>query len=216
MAPRIRPRGAARASARRRIRSRARPATTSRSTSRSPRRRPGHVLVASVGTEPERGYWGEVLTTGAEARGIVGLVIDGGVRDVDRARGARLPGVLVDDRVARRDEAAPGPRRRPRRSSVTSIVHAGRLDRRRRRRRHRRAPRAPRRRARGRSGRARPRKRGSSRSCAPAARPSSCSALDTQADHPRLTRALASEHHDRAQHLAALHLVERVPPPRRG
>ena len=24
-----------------------------------------HVLVASVGAEPERGYWGEVLTTGA-------------------------------------------------------------------------------------------------------------------------------------------------------
>ena len=42
----------------------------------------GHVLVASVGAEPERGYWGEVLTTGAEARGIAGLVIDGGVRDV--------------------------------------------------------------------------------------------------------------------------------------
>jgi len=42
----------------------------------------GSVLVASVGAEPEHGYWGEVLTTGAEARGIVGLVIDGGVRDV--------------------------------------------------------------------------------------------------------------------------------------
>src|SRR6185503_19351452 len=41
----------------------------------------GSVLVASVGDEPARGYWGEVLTTGAEARGIVGLVIDGGVRD---------------------------------------------------------------------------------------------------------------------------------------
>jgi len=43
---------------------------------------PEHVLVASVGTEPERGYWGEVLTTGAEARNLAGLVIDGGVRDV--------------------------------------------------------------------------------------------------------------------------------------
>jgi 4-hydroxy-4-methyl-2-oxoglutarate aldolase len=42
----------------------------------------GHVLVVSVGIEAERGYWGEVLTTGAEARGIAGLVIDGGVRDV--------------------------------------------------------------------------------------------------------------------------------------
>lgn len=41
----------------------------------------GSVLVASVGELPDRGYWGEVLTTGAEARGLTGLVIDGGVRD---------------------------------------------------------------------------------------------------------------------------------------
>ena len=41
----------------------------------------GSVLVVAV-DPPERGYWGEVLTTAAEVRGIRGLVIDGGVRDV--------------------------------------------------------------------------------------------------------------------------------------
>lgn len=42
----------------------------------------GSVLVVDVGNVPDRGYWGEVLTTGALARGLAGLVIDGGVRDV--------------------------------------------------------------------------------------------------------------------------------------
>jgi 4-hydroxy-4-methyl-2-oxoglutarate aldolase len=42
----------------------------------------GSVLVVEVGDERELGYWGEVLTTAAEARGIAGLVIDGCVRDV--------------------------------------------------------------------------------------------------------------------------------------
>lgn len=42
----------------------------------------GSVLVVDVGDVAERGYWGEVLTTGAEAAGVTGLVIDGGVRDV--------------------------------------------------------------------------------------------------------------------------------------
>jgi len=41
----------------------------------------GHALVVSVGETRELGYWGEVLTTAAEARGLAGLVIDGCVRD---------------------------------------------------------------------------------------------------------------------------------------
>ena len=42
----------------------------------------GSVLVVDVGDVADRGYWGEVLTTAAQSRGLAGLVIDGGVRDV--------------------------------------------------------------------------------------------------------------------------------------
>jgi 4-hydroxy-4-methyl-2-oxoglutarate aldolase len=51
----------------------------------------GSVLVVDVGMVPDRGYWGEVLTTGAEARGIVGLVLDGGVRDVGALEAHHFP-----------------------------------------------------------------------------------------------------------------------------
>jgi 4-hydroxy-4-methyl-2-oxoglutarate aldolase len=51
----------------------------------------GTVLVVNVGHEPARGYWGEVLTTGAETRGLRGLVIDGGVRDVDALEAHGFP-----------------------------------------------------------------------------------------------------------------------------
>lgn len=43
----------------------------------------GFVLVAEVAGDPDRGYWGEVLTTAAEARGLKGLVIGAGVRDTE-------------------------------------------------------------------------------------------------------------------------------------
>lgn len=41
----------------------------------------GSVLVASTGNFIA-GYWGEVLTVAARAAGVVGLIIDGGVRDI--------------------------------------------------------------------------------------------------------------------------------------
>jgi 4-hydroxy-4-methyl-2-oxoglutarate aldolase len=51
----------------------------------------GSALAVEVGIERERGYWGEVLTTAAEERGIAGLVIDGCVRDIATLTGHRFP-----------------------------------------------------------------------------------------------------------------------------
>jgi 4-hydroxy-4-methyl-2-oxoglutarate aldolase len=62
---------------------------------------PGVVLAVSFAGDSVRGNWGEVLTAGAEAAGVVALVIDGEVRDVAAiedhqfpvfARGVALPG----------------------------------------------------------------------------------------------------------------------------
>ena len=51
----------------------------------------GTVLVVCATEPPELGYWGEVLTTAAETRKLVGLVIDGGVRDVAALEAHRWP-----------------------------------------------------------------------------------------------------------------------------
>lgn len=51
---------------------------------------PGDVLVVDAGGS-EHGYWGEVLAVSAQARGIAGLVIDGGVRDVARLAALDFP-----------------------------------------------------------------------------------------------------------------------------
>jgi 4-hydroxy-4-methyl-2-oxoglutarate aldolase len=47
--------------------------------------------VVDVGDVPARGYWGEVLTTAAQAAGLSGLVLDGGVRDVAALEAHRFP-----------------------------------------------------------------------------------------------------------------------------
>lgn len=53
--------------------------------------RPGDVLVVSIGNDEESGAWGEILTTAAQNRGIIGLVIDGAVRDAEATRKRNFP-----------------------------------------------------------------------------------------------------------------------------
>ncbi len=52
---------------------------------------PGDVLVVTIRSDARSGAWGEILTTAAQARGVTGLVIDGGVRDVEANEKKRFP-----------------------------------------------------------------------------------------------------------------------------
>lgn len=53
--------------------------------------RPGDVLVVDFGGGYEYGYWGEVLSHAARARGISGVVINGCVRDSELLAGIGVP-----------------------------------------------------------------------------------------------------------------------------
>ena len=67
----------------------------------------GSVLVADASADREFGYWGEVLTSAAAARGVAGLVIDGGARDIDAVERLRFP--LFPERVCHRGATKVGP-----------------------------------------------------------------------------------------------------------
>lgn len=51
----------------------------------------GDVLVVDVSGAAEYGYFGEVMAIAAQARGLTGLVIDGGVRDAERMLALAFP-----------------------------------------------------------------------------------------------------------------------------
>ena len=51
----------------------------------------GQVIVANTGSYLLTGAWGEILTVAAQAKGIVGLAIDGAVRDIEAIAGLRFP-----------------------------------------------------------------------------------------------------------------------------
>ncbi|MDK1361700.1 dimethylmenaquinone methyltransferase [Arthrobacter sp. zg-Y1219] len=51
---------------------------------------PGDVLMVDAGGGAY-GYWGEVMAVAAQARGVAGLVIDGGVRDTRELAGLEFP-----------------------------------------------------------------------------------------------------------------------------
>ena len=53
--------------------------------------RSGDVVVAACTTNNQDGFFGDLLATSFKARGAVGLVIDGGVRDVDELENMGFP-----------------------------------------------------------------------------------------------------------------------------
>jgi len=83
----------------------------------------GDVLVVDAGGGAH-GYWGEVMTVAAQARGIRGLVIDGGVRDTAQLAGLGFPAFSTSISIRGTIKQWPGVLGRP----VTlrgRVVHRG-------------------------------------------------------------------------------------------
>ena len=53
--------------------------------------KPGDVLVVYANDVHDYGYWGEIMSTAAQVRGLGGLVIAGGVRDIDLLESIGFP-----------------------------------------------------------------------------------------------------------------------------
>ena len=68
----------------------------------------GSVLCVEVEGQPLLGWWGEVLTTGAQARGIAGLVIDACVRDVDALERLQFPVFSIGIALPGAQKVGPG------------------------------------------------------------------------------------------------------------
>ena len=76
---------------------------------------PGAILVVAATAADDFGYWGEILSEAALARGLGGLVIDGGVRDTVELRQVGFPvfSATVCIRGTLKDAAGPGAIGRP-------------------------------------------------------------------------------------------------------
>lgn len=56
---------------------------------------PGDVLIAAAGGSERSAIWGELLSTAVQARGCVGAVVDGAVRDVEKIAEMQFPCVAT-------------------------------------------------------------------------------------------------------------------------
>ena len=52
---------------------------------------PGWILLAATDGGRDFGYWGDVMTAAAIERGLGGVIIDGGIRDLAELRASTLP-----------------------------------------------------------------------------------------------------------------------------